>query len=133
MRKWVDQAQVFQCCRVVSLSLSCRVFLPPFLHGKTWNNDFGIFRPSPETNFVPNLFARLPQAQTLSKIIFKTTQIPKIKQLRKPQSWFKNQQLGPQLCQDKPPDLNDRFPTIVVQISYKISSKILENPFDPMP
>ena len=135
-RRGADQVQVFQCS-VVSLS-SSRRHPTVFFIKAIWNNDFGLFRKSPEAKFRSGSLEKPPGSHIghQKSIFFKKTKIqkiPRIKKIKNLQNRPENQQLGPKLIQDDSPSLNNPLPTIFGQIPSKNPPKKPENPVTSMP
>ena len=78
------------------------------------NNDFGVFRKSPEAKFRSGSLEKHPGSHIghPKSIFSKKTKIPKIKKIKNLQNRPENQQLGPKLIQDDSPSQNKQFPTI---------------------
>ena len=126
----------FRCFSVV---VSCRRRHPTlFFIKRVCNNDFGVFRKSPEAKFRSGSLEKPPGSHIgHQKSIFskkpKIPKIQKIKKIKNLQNRPENQQLGPKLIQDDSPSLNNPFPTIFGQIPGKNPPKIPENPLTSMP
>ena len=132
-RRGADWVQVFQCCRVVSCHRRRHPTL--FFIKRVCNNDFGVFRKSPEAKFRSGSLEKPPGSHIghQKSIFSKKPKIPKIPKIKNLQNRPKNQQLGPKLIQDDSPSLNNPFPTIFGQIPGKNPPKIPENPITFMP
>ena len=129
-RRGADWVQVFQCCRRRHPTL--------FFIKRVCNNDFGVFRKSPEAKFRSGSLEKPPRSHIgHQKSIFqknlKSQKSKKIKKSKNLQNRPENQQLGPKLIQDDSPSLNNPFPTIFGQIPGKNPPKIPENPLTSMP
>ena len=127
---------------VVWLSCRCRVVVvlccrhpTLFFIKRVCNNDFGVFRKSPEAKFRSGSLEKLPGSNIghPTTIFAKKPKIPKIPKIKNLQNRPENQQLGPKLIQDDSPSLNNKFPTIFDQFPNKNPPKIFENPFTSMP
>ena len=108
-RRGADWVQVFHCCRRRHPTL--------FFIKRVCNNDFGVFRKSPEAKFRSGSLEKPPGSHIghQKSIFSKKPKIPKtqkIKKIKNLQNRPENQQLGPKLIQDDSPSLNNPFPTI---------------------
>ena len=88
----------FRCFSVV-VSLSC--WHPTlFFMKRVWNNDFGVFRKSPEAKFCSGSFEKPPRSHIDRQQILLT-------KIKPPNP--KDQNLGPKLIQNDSPGLNNKF------------------------
>ena len=115
---------MFHCCRVVVVNPTL------FCIKRVCNNDFGVFRKSPETKFRSGSLEKPPGShighqKSISSKKPKIPKIPKIKKIKNLQNRPENQQLGPKLIQDDSPSLNNPFLTIFGKIPGK---KFVKNP-----
>ena len=129
-RRGADWVQVFHCCRRRHPTL--------FFIKRVCNNDFGVFRKSPEAKFRSGSLEKPPGSHIgHQKSIFqkklKSPKSKKNKKIKNLQNRPESQQLGPKLIQDDSPSLNIPFPTIFGKIPCKNPPKIPENPLTSMP
>ena len=127
-RRGADWVQVFHCCRR-------RRHPTLFFIKRVCNNDFGVFRKSPEAKFHSGSLQKPPGSPLghQKSIFSKKTKIQKIPKIKNLQNWAENQQLRPKLTQDDSPSLSNPFPTIFGQIPAKNPPKIPENPLTSIP
>ena len=101
---------VVSCCRVVVLSSSSYPFLSLFFMNHVWNNDFGVFLKSPEAGFRSGSLPKAPASHIgHQRRCFQNKTVQKGNAQRKTYR-PENQDLGPKLCRDESPSLNNIFP-----------------------